>query len=75
MQAFALPHGVSLQATDLNAVVEATISLLGPPRRSLVCIRTELGRVRPRKATRTRCKRCSATSAPTPLPPCPAAEC
>src|SRR5208337_5362715 len=30
VQAFALPHGITLQATDLNAVVEATLSLLGP---------------------------------------------
>jgi signal transduction histidine kinase len=41
VQAFALPHGVTLQATDLNAVVESTLSLLGP-RRGRVLIRTEL---------------------------------
>ncbi len=47
VQAFALPHGITLQATDLNAVVEATLSLLGPTRRGRVCIRTELGDVPP----------------------------
>jgi signal transduction histidine kinase len=47
VQAFALPHGIALQATDLNAVVESTLSLVGPTRRGRVCIRTELGEVPP----------------------------
>ena len=47
VQAFALPHGVTLQATDLNAVVEATLSLLGPTRRNRVQTRTELNDVPP----------------------------
>ena len=47
VQAFALPHGITLQSTDLNAVVEATLSLLGPTRRSRVRVRTELKDVPP----------------------------
>jgi signal transduction histidine kinase len=47
VQAFALPHGVTLQATDLNAVVEATLALLGPTRRNRVQTRTELKDVPP----------------------------
>jgi len=47
VQAFALPHGITLQATDLNAVVEATLSLLGPTRRNRVQIQTELKNVPP----------------------------
>jgi len=47
VQAFALPHGVTLQATDLNAVVEATLSLLGPTRRNRVQVQTELKDVPP----------------------------
>ena len=31
VQSFALPHGITLQSTDLNAVVEATLPLLEPP--------------------------------------------
>ena len=47
VQAFALPHGITLQATDLNAVVEATLSLVGPTRRNRVQVQTELGDVPP----------------------------
>ncbi|MGO9114957.1 MAG: sensor histidine kinase [Thermoguttaceae bacterium] len=47
VQAFALPHGVTLQTTDLNAVVEATLALLGPTRRNRVQTRTELKDVPP----------------------------
>jgi signal transduction histidine kinase len=47
VQAFALPHGVTLQDTDLNAVVDATLSLLGPTRRNRVRIQTELNDVPP----------------------------
>ena len=47
VQAFALPHGITLQATDLNAVVESTLSLVGPTRRSRVCVHAELGDVPP----------------------------
>ena len=42
VQAFALPHGITLQATDLNAVVEATLPLVGPTRCHRVRIQTEL---------------------------------
>jgi signal transduction histidine kinase len=42
VQAFALPHGITLQATDLNAVVEATLALVGPTRRNRVRVQTEL---------------------------------
>jgi signal transduction histidine kinase len=42
VQAFALPHGITLQATDLNAVVEATLALMGPQRRNRVCVQTDL---------------------------------
>ena len=47
VQAFALPHGVTLQTTDLNAVVESTLALLGPTRRNRVQIQTELNDVPP----------------------------
>ncbi len=47
VQAFALPHGITLQPTDLNAVVDATLSLLGPTRRYRVQVQTELKDVPP----------------------------
>jgi signal transduction histidine kinase len=42
VQSFALPRGITLQATDLNAVVEATLPLLVPPRCSNVRVRMDL---------------------------------
>ena len=42
VQSFALPHGITLQPTDLNAVVEATLPLLGAPRCARVQIQKEL---------------------------------
>jgi len=47
VQSFALPRGVTLQSTDLNAVVEATLPLLETPGYSKVRIRTELKDVPP----------------------------
>lgn len=44
VQSFALPKGITLQATDVGAVVEATLPLLETARRQNVQIRTELGR-------------------------------
>jgi len=42
VQSFALPRGITLQSTDLNAVIEATLPLLEMPRASKVRVRTEL---------------------------------
>jgi signal transduction histidine kinase len=45
VQSFALPKGITLQATDVNAVVEATLPLLETAHDKNMHIRTELGRV------------------------------
>jgi len=45
VQAFALPKGITLQPTDVNAVVEATLPLLETARRQNVQVRTELAHV------------------------------
>ena len=45
VQSFALPKGITLQATDVNAVVEATLPLLETTHDKSVRVRTELGRV------------------------------
>ncbi len=45
VQSFALPKGITLQATDVNAVVEATLPLLETAGHRNVQIRTELARV------------------------------
>jgi signal transduction histidine kinase len=42
VQSFALPHGITLQPTDLNAVVEATLPLLGAARCRQVRIHNDL---------------------------------
>jgi signal transduction histidine kinase len=47
VQSFALPRGITLQATDLNAVVEATLPLLTPPRASKLRVRIDLKEVPP----------------------------
>ena len=47
VQAFALPHGITLQATDLNAVVEATLPCWDQRAAAASAIRTELGDVPP----------------------------
>ncbi len=45
VQAFARPHGLKLQETEVNKAVEATIPLLGESREDGVEIATELGNV------------------------------
>ncbi len=74
VQAFARPRGITLQSTDVNAAVEATLEVLGTthvrqhPHRArswATCRRC--------RAIPTRCRKCSSTSAPTPWPPCPTA--
>lgn len=45
VQSFALPHGITLQPTDLNAVVEATLPLLGAARCQQVRIQKDLREV------------------------------
>jgi signal transduction histidine kinase len=47
VQSFALPHGIMLQPTDLNAVVEATLPLLGAARCRQVRVQKELQEVPP----------------------------
>jgi signal transduction histidine kinase len=47
VQAFALPQGIALQATDVNAVVESTLPLVESARVKGVRIRNELGSVPP----------------------------
>ena len=45
VQAFARPHGITLQDTDLNSVVEATLPLLGITDARGVHVEKDLGRV------------------------------
>jgi signal transduction histidine kinase len=45
VQSFALPRGITLQPTDVNAVVEATLPLLETARTENIRVETELGRV------------------------------
>lgn len=47
VQSFALPHGITLQSTDVNAVVEATLPLLDALHDQRIKIRTDLGDVPP----------------------------
>jgi len=47
VQSFALPKGITLQPTDVNTVVEATMPLLETARSRNVRISAELGRVPP----------------------------
>ena len=47
VQSFALPRGITLQSTDLNAVVKATLPLLETPSCSRVRVRMELKEVPP----------------------------
>lgn len=47
VQSFARPKGVTLQNTDVNQAVEATLEMLGPSAGRNVRVRTELGRVAP----------------------------
>lgn len=45
VQAFARPHGISLQPTDVNQAVEATLEVLGTAHGPQVRVRRELGDV------------------------------
>ena len=47
VQAFARPHGIELQSTDVNAAVEATLQVLGPHHGANTRIETELDDVPP----------------------------
>jgi two-component system, NtrC family, sensor kinase len=47
VQAFARPHGITVESTDVNAVVEATLQFLGDAHTPRIRIRTELGDVPP----------------------------
>jgi signal transduction histidine kinase len=47
VQAFARPRGITLEATDVNAVVEGTLQFLGTPLDERFHVRTELGDVPP----------------------------
>jgi len=47
VQAFARPHGITLQSTDVNAAVEATLQVLGTSHGKNIKIQTELGDVPP----------------------------
>lgn len=47
VQAFARPHGISLQNTDVNQAVEATLEMLGSNRARNIHIQKELGDVAP----------------------------
>jgi len=45
VQSFARPHGISLQSTDANAAVEATLQVLGTSHDKNIHIQKELGQV------------------------------
>ena len=47
VQAFARPHGIELQSTDVNAAVEGTLHVLGSAHAATIRIVTELGDVPP----------------------------
>ncbi|MGA2059576.1 MAG: ATP-binding protein [Thermoguttaceae bacterium] len=47
VQAFARPRGITLQSTDANQAVEATLEMLGPGHGKNIHIRSELGDVAP----------------------------
>jgi signal transduction histidine kinase len=47
VQAFARPRGITLQSTDVNQAVEATLEVLGPGHGRNIRIRKELGDVAP----------------------------
>ena len=47
VQAFARPHGITLQGTDVNAAVEATLQVLGTSHGKNIRIETDLGSVPP----------------------------
>jgi signal transduction histidine kinase len=45
VQSFARPRGIELEATSVNAAVEATLQLLGPQHKEGIAIETALGDV------------------------------
>jgi len=47
VQSFARPHGITVQPTDVNAVVEGTLQFLGALQHQGILVRTELGDVPP----------------------------
>ncbi len=47
VQAFARPHGITLQSTDVNAAVEATLEVFGASHVGAIRIAKELGDVEP----------------------------
>jgi signal transduction histidine kinase len=47
VQAFARPHGVTLESTDVNSVVQGTLQFLGTPPERNIRIETDLGAVPP----------------------------
>lgn len=47
VQAFARPHGITLESTDVNSAVEATLQVLGTSHGRNIRIQTELGEVPP----------------------------
>jgi signal transduction histidine kinase len=47
VQAFARPRGITLQRTDVNQAVEATLEVLGPSQNRKITIRKEFGDVAP----------------------------
>ena len=72
VQAFARPRGITLQSTDVNQAVEATLEVLGTSHVRQRPHRQGTGRRGRRcKAIPTRCRKCSSISAPTPWRPCP----
>ena len=74
VQAFARPHGITLQSTDVNAAVVATLGSVRRQPRGQHPHRQGTGRRGGRcRAIPTRCRKSFSTSAPTPWPPCPAA--
>ena len=67
VQAFARPRGITLQSTDVNQAVEATLDVLGASPRAQHPHREGTGRrgPGPRRPLHA-CRKCSSTSAPTP---------
>ena len=67
VQAFARPRGITLQSTDVNQAVEATLEVLGASHGRNIRIQKELGDVAPVQGDPVHaCRKCSSTSARTP---------
>ena len=65
VQAFARPCGITLQSTDVNQAIEATLEMLGTSHGRNVRIEKELAPSRRSRAIRIPCRKCSSTYAPT----------